>query len=482
MKCIGHPFFLILLALSFWHGIVWATPSTDGIQVYNKNVHLSDAHKQRLAADIDHFHNANNLWDTLSQEFILPHYENHPAVKAQIDYFMNHQEFLVNSATRAAPYLYFILQQTKKRHLPAEIALLPIIESGFNPFAVSNKGAVGLWQIMPATATGFGVKQNGWFDGRRDIVASTRAALDFLSYLSNLYKGNWLLAIAAYNTGEGNVGFAQKKNRLLGKSTDFWALPLAEQSRIYVPRLLALAVIISHPEEYPIALPPVSNSPYLAQIDIGTQIDLKHAAELAGLNPKKLLQLNSGHKKATTDPEGPFKIVLPLEHVQQFTENFERLYSEPDQDQGMMEIQVAKKSEPNELSAMIEAFKPRYDLQPGDTLYMVREGDTLPKIAERFHTNVKTLSDVNHLDESSYLSSGDKIIVPTHLAQQGVKQEYELAKGQTVYSVQQGDNIEGIAKKFNTSSAAIRLANLLTGNELQVGDRLVVPVHSEKVG
>lgn len=530
----------------------FAAPNPEGIQVYHKNMHLSEAHKQKLAADIYRYHNADNIWDELRHEFILPHHENNPHVQAQIDWFMNHPDYLSSSASRAAPYLYYISQQVRKRHLPAELVLLPMIESAYNPFAYSSMGAAGIWQMMPGTASGFGVKQDWWYDGRRDIVASTRAALDYLTYLGNFFDGNWLLSIAAYDTGEGNVLSAIKKNIRAGKNTDFWSLPLAQETRAYIPRLLALAIIISHPKQYPIRWPAARNAPYLAQIDIGAQIDLKHAAELAGLSLKKMKQFNSGHNRAETDPNGPFKLVLPIEHVQQFTENLARspLYQRVNWirykiKQGDTLASIAKlyNMSPSMLSkansTLAQNFAPgkymiiprttpaisktimesqsyllamdnsktnkivptftkigsskpfsnttstsneKYELQPGDTLYMVRNGDDLEKIAKRFKVKVNTIIATNQLQSRKGIRLGEQLIIPTHQAMNTAPnkpsiQKYHLTHGDTIYMVRKGDDIEKIAKKFRVAPSAIRLANLLNSNYVQEGDQLVIPTH-----
>ena len=195
---------VIVLSLFFKLGTTWAASSVEGIEVYQKNSHLSAEHRQTIAEDLDRYRNADNLWDTLREDFTLPHYEDSPLVQEKIEWFMEHQDYLIHSVTRARPYLYYIYQQAKKRNLPAELVLLPIIESAYNPFALNaSSGAAGLWQMMPDTASGYGIRQNWWYDGRRDAVASTKAALNHLSYLDSFFNGNWLLAVAAYDTGEG---------------------------------------------------------------------------------------------------------------------------------------------------------------------------------------------------------------------------------------------------------------------------------------
>lgn len=505
---------LAIVCCLMLNSTIFANPgANEGIQVYQKNLHLSPERKEILAKDINRYHNADNIWNMLRQQFSLPHYENNAAVQAKISWFMNHQDYLMRSMTRAAPYLYFILQQVKKRHLPAELVLLPIIESAYNPFALNaSSGAAGMWQMMSATASGYGIRQNGWYDGRRDGVASTKAALNHLAYLQSFFEGNWLLAIAAYDTGEGNVLAAIRRNINNGENTDFWSLPVAQETRDYVPQLLALAIIISHPDQYPIEYPTVPNAPYLAQVDIGSQIDLKEAAALAGLSLKNLKQLNSGYSQATTDPNGPFKIVLPIENVEQFTENLARssFYQRPSYPIYAKKSESTWKKFHRSSPKMIASYKSQrnhstkafsqlpepsllatsvtnalnnthepYIMQPGDTLYMVREGDNLDKIAKHFHLNVQTVALANSPEAISSLQVGQSILIPTHNSQNQNNQapNSALAPGDTIYMVRAGDTIEKIAQKFHTTPAAVRLTNLLSSNQLEAGDQLVIPTH-----
>lgn len=470
---------IVILCFIVMHGASFASPNMEGIQVYQKNLHLSEAHKQKLASDIDRYHNAGNLWVTLRHEFSLPHYEENPAVQEKVRWFMNHREYLNELTTRAAPYLYFILQQVRKRHLPAELVLLPMIESDYNPFAYSSAGAAGIWQLLPGTASGFGVKRDWWYDGRRDVVASTRAALGYLAYLGNFFEGNWLLATAAYDTGEGNILSAVKKNIRKGKSTDFWSLPVAHETRDYVPRLLALAIIISHPERYPVHLPNIPNAPYLAQVDVGVKIDMKQAATLASMNLKDLKKLNPAYNASAAKQHGPSKLILPIQNVEEFTENlsrsphFKNLKTEVSSNEIASNEQVKKNNEPVDLAtSVLKNIQEHYVIQPGDTLYMVRKGDTVEKIAKRFHTDAQIILTTNKLKHKK-ITAGDKLVIPTHVAQQFHKPE--LAPGDTIYMVRKNDDIEKIAKKFHTSAAAIRVSNLLTSDELKENDRLIIP-------
>ncbi|MFZ2314710.1 MAG: LysM peptidoglycan-binding domain-containing protein [Gammaproteobacteria bacterium] len=559
--------FIILCAICVT-SIAWSATG-EGIQVYPKDSHLLPENKQKIADDLSRYRNADNLWDILREEFSLAHYENSPAVQQKIEWYMNNQDFLLRSATRAAPYLYYISQQVKKRHLPAELVLLPIVESGYNPFALSNVGAAGIWQMMPSTASGLGVRQDSWYDGRRDVIASTRAALNYLAYLQSFFEGNWLLAIAAYNTGEGNVLSAIKRNIRDGLDTEFWSLPVAQETKDYVPSLLALATIISHPDQYPIYFPPIRNAPYLAQVDLGTQINLKYAAQLAGISHNKLIQLNPGFTRTSTLSKGPNKLVLPIENVEQFSENLARMpqakpinwihyrfragdtlasvakqfntsitvikkfnhlgnknnlrhgtnllipYDGISQPETILSdakkkpgtIATHSKNQANTTAVIASAAKQfmhrasthhgllrddgndaphytdnaNYKLQPGDTIYMVRTSDTLASIAKRFHTSSYALMAANKLSGKK-IQPGKQMIIPTHspnhqMAERFATKDNDVRPGDTIYMVRRGDTIEKIANKFHTSPAAIRLTNLVDNSSLAEGEKIVIPTH-----
>lgn len=534
------------IATSFAFSTASSATTAEGIQVYQRNLNQFPEHKQQLAEDITRYRNADNLWEALRNDFTLPHYEDNPIIRDKIAWLMNNQDFLLRSATRAAPYLYYISQQVKKRHLPAELVLLPIIESGYNPFSLSHAGAAGVWQLMPDTATGFGIRQDWWYDGRRDVIASTHAALNYMAYLQSFFEGNWLLAIAAYNTGEGNVLKAIRHNIREGRSTDFWSLPLAAETKVYVPMLLALAVIISHPDRYPVYFPPVRNAPYLGQVDVGSQISLKYAATLAGISYQKMLQLNSGYNHSSLSKKGPYKLVLPIENVGQFAENLSRssLKRPSDWQQyrvrpGDTLVTIAKrfkatvtdiqqmnhlasnknvrvgtnllipnhtlvavtsdtqkparktkpiitiskntrKSTVKKLQVALSNQHTNYTLQPGDTIYMVRKNDNLNSVANHFKVDASALKQANGL-KSANLTPGKQIIIPTHITPivRTAKQNKnrKILPGDTIYVVRKGDTIDKIASKFKTTSASIRITNLVDNTSLIEGDKLIIPTH-----
>lgn len=537
---------IIAMCLAAGSNSAHSANNSDEIRTYQNTPHLTEEHKQTIADDISRFKQADNLWDVLRDEFSLPHYENNPLVQEKIEWFMNNQDFLLRSVTRASPYLYYILQQVKKRHLPAELVLLPIVESGYNPFATSNVGAAGIWQLMPGTASDLGVRQDWWYDGRRDVITSTHAALNYLAYLQSFFDGNWLLAIAAYNTGEGNVLAAIRRNISDGRDTDFWSLPVASQTKNYVPSILALAIIISKPQQYPIYFPAVRNAPYLAQFEVKNKINLRVAAALAGLSYSRIQQLNPGFTRAAA--KGPYKLTLPIENVEQFSENLIRSPYNIRSSLGWIHYRmkagdtlasVAKKfkttpaeirklnhlvkstprrgtnlllpdnsdkttalasSDAMETKAppstlhkrsresmasrlnkkLIEAevsASPTYKLHPGDTVYMVRKNDSLDNIAKKFHITSKALITANKL-QGRQLRPGKHLIIPTHDSEiklTTAAKQRSVAPGETVYMVRRGDTIEKIANRFNTSSASIRIANMIDDSALVEGVHLVIP-------
>lgn len=266
-------------------------------------------------------HKKHDLWHDLRKQFRLSVNTNNPRIKAQLKWYSRHPKYLLYMMNKAAPYLYYIERKINTRDLPGELALVPMIESEYDPFSYSRAGASGLWQLMPETGSGFGLKQNWWYDGRRDIYASTDAALDYLTHLHQFFNNDWLLAIGAYDCGEGKIQRAMTSNTDRSLPTDFWSLSLPLETTLYVPRLLALSVIVKNPERFGITLPNIVNRPYFDRIDVGTQIDLTKAAKLAGIDLAEMYKLNPGFDHWATDPKGPHLLVLPIDKIDQFKQN-----------------------------------------------------------------------------------------------------------------------------------------------------------------
>ena len=320
---------------------------------------------------------AIDIWERLRAGFKLPQQAD-PSVQAHIENFLKHPRHIEDVLARGEPYLFYILSRVEEHGLPAELALLPVIESAFDPFSSSPAGAAGLWQFMPVTAKHVGLRQDWWFDGRRDIVAATEAALDYLSELHQRFDGDWLQAIAAYNAGRARVNKAIRLNRSLGKPVDFWHLPLPEETRSYVPKLIALLTIIANPEAHNITLPVLANNPYFTAVDTGGQLDLQVAARLTGATVEEMQRLNPGLIRSTTPPASPHTLLIPRSSEQRFREQLARLPA----DQRVLSVK-----------------------------YRVRWGDTLSTIAKNSRTTVTRLREINQLG-SSRIFAGKLLIVP----------------------------------------------------------------------
>lgn len=320
---------------------------------------------------------AIDIWEQMRAGFKLPQ-QAAPSVQAHIDNFRNHPRHIENILQRGEPFLFYILSRIEELGLPAELALLPVIESAFDPFSNSPAGAAGIWQFMPTTAKHVGLRQDWWFDGRRDIVAATDAALDYLSELHQSFDGDWLKALGAYNAGRARVNKAIHLNRARGEPVDFWHLPLPEETRSYVPKLIALRAIISNPEAHNITLPALASTAHFTAVDTGGQIDLQVAARLAGTSVEELQRLNPGLIRSTTPPDSTHTLLIPMTSEQRFREQLARLPS----DQRVLSVK-----------------------------YRVRWGDTLSTIAQNSRTTVTRLRQINQLG-STRIFAGKLLIVP----------------------------------------------------------------------
>lgn len=318
-----------------------------------------------------------DIWDRIRDGFSMGTYE-HPKIKSQLDWFARHPEYMNRVAERAAPYMYYIVEALKENDIPMELALLPIVESAFKPFAYSHGRASGIWQFIPSTGRRYGLTQNWWYDGRRDVYASTQAAIRLLLTLKRDFKGDWLLALAAYNSGSGTVHRAIRRSKRKNGAVDFWSLNLPKETRAYAPKLLALKQIIENPAKFGMTIPAIADKPYFERIDVGSQIDLAVAAEMANIELDKLYELNSGYNRWATAPNGPNYLLLPLSKSEQFKE---RLATLPAQDR----IRWVR--------------------------HRIRSGDTISTIATKYQTSMRTIKRVNHL-RSNMLRVGHSLTIP----------------------------------------------------------------------
>jgi peptidoglycan lytic transglycosylase D len=403
----------------------------------------------------------DNLWDYLAKHFSLSAADGDGRVQGELNWFANHGAYLQRTANRARPYLYYIVQQVQARKMPLDIALLPVVESAFDPFAYSNGRAAGLWQFIPGTGKRWDLKQDWWYDGRRDIVASTNAALDYLQYLHNQFNNDWLLALAAYNSGSGTVSHAIERNRRRGLPTDFWHLDLPAETRAYVPRLLAICQLVATSGNLGVDLPPIPNAPYLTEVDAGGQIDLATAAKLAGITNEQMYLLNPGFNRWATDPNGPYKLLVPIDKKQEFT------------------------------SAL--ATLPPHDRVQWAT-HKVANGDTLGGIARHYHTTVAVIRDLNGI-HGNLIRVNQMLLIPvarktmadaTLVAEARVARlphyghDRYISHGQVVHHVKPGESLWTIARHFNVRVADLMHWNGLKSNDiLRVGQKLTIrPQHS----
>lgn len=458
-----------------------------------------------------------NLWESITKGFKLDHNSNRPEVQAQVKWFMNHQDYLNRVAIRATPYAYYILEQVKDRDMPTEIALLPIVESAYDPFLYSNAGAAGLWQFMPGTASGFKVRQDWWYDGRRDIYDSTNAALNYLLYLNDYFNNDWYLALAAYNSGEGTVKNAIRRNKVLGRPTDFWHLKLPQQTRAYVPKLLALATILDQPDKYPLDLPEIPDAPYLAAVTVPSQIDLQKAADYAGITTEEVYTLNPGYSKWATDPTGPHKLLIPVDKVEQFKEgmaaapqeeqvswkryqirqgdSLERIAQQHKTSTQLLEqlnsinrkvlqvgqailIPIGSRSLPQQIISSVKHYLKADNNIPGQTqtTYIVRKGDTITRIAKKYGVKPQQIRGWNQIPPDATVSAGQQLTIWSK--RKRVRGQYyasQIRPYMLTHTVAAGENLSDIANQYHVTTADLRSTNQLKSNTVTEGQVLTIP-------
>jgi len=343
---------------------------------------------------------ADSLRDRLLDNFSLDLPEDQPQVQKHVNSFAKNPAQLNKITEQAEPYLHYVTEELELRQMPGEIALLPIIESAYNPHAV-NRNAVGFWQLQPATAKRFGVTQSHWFDGRRDIQDSTQGALNYLEYLGKMFDGDWLLALAAYNSGEGTVLRAIKRNKASGKPIDFWSLPLPSVTKEYVPRLLALSSLIANDEDYFAAsLFDIPNEATYLSVEVDSPIHLQLAANLAGMSLTELKTLNPGIKSTRT--LSPLNLYLPVDKANRFLARLEDVPVEK-------RLQVSTNKTAN-LSPS-KHYSESKALSNQRITHTVRSGDSLWKIANQYRVSVQSLVAWNKLNPKAALNIGQSLTI-----------------------------------------------------------------------
>jgi membrane-bound lytic murein transglycosylase D len=388
-----------------------------------------------------------DLFARIRGDFVIEDPDQAP-IDQQLDWYASHPEYLQRAFGRADMYLYYIVAQLEARHMPAELALLPVIESAFEPYAYSRARAAGLWQFIPGTGSRFGLKQDWWYDGRRDVVASTGAALDYLQALHNEFNGDWLLAVAAYNCGEIAVEHAVQVNQAEGRPIDFWHLRLPRETEAYVPKLLAMKRLVADPAKYGLVFTAIPNQPYFARVNLEGQINMQVAAQIAGITADEVFELNPAFHRWITDPSGPFYLLMPVDAAPVFEQNVADLT--PDERMGIEH-------------------------------YEVRRHDTVYSIARHFKTSVEILRKLNTLP-SGRLTVGADLEVPAtvyalpenvKLAAERVDGRYRWTRHFRFQVVRRGDSLWAIARRHGMNVHTLaRLNGLSPGQTLHPGQRL----------
>jgi len=463
---------------------------------------------------------SKDLWHRLRSGFQL-NGQDHRLVRPYIDWYAKHQPYLDRVAKRARPFLYDIVQEVEARGMPMEIALLPVVESAFQPFAYSSGRAAGIWQFIPSTGKHYGLKQNWWYDGRRDVPKATIAALDYLERLHKRFDGDWLLALASYNSGEGRVARAVKKNKKKGRPTDFWSLDLPKETQGYVPKLLAISAVVQHHKTHGVTLTFIPDEPYLEHVDIGSQIDLALAAEMAEMPIETMYQLNPAYNRWATDPKGPHSLLLPIHKAETFRKalakidkknrvRWERHRIREGETLGHIArkfqtsvallqevnnirdkwiragqsiiIPVATKNLKHYLSEDRRRIALQSTKRSGYKLHhTVKRGDTFWDISRRYKVNVSQLASWNGMSPKDTLKPDQQLVIWTkktnHADRQFVSLPRSVTHQQVHYRVRKGDSLARIAQKFSVTIAKLRQWNSLKkGKYLQPGQRLTLYV------
>jgi len=379
-----------------------------------------------------------DLWSEIRDGFELDPNDQRRAVREWTQFYATHQGHLDASLTRAQPFLWHVVQQVEDRDMPTEIALLPIVESGYNASARSYVGASGLWQFMPGTADHMGLPRDWWYDGRNDVIASTHAALDYLTLLKDRYDGDWLLALAAYNAGPGRVDAALSRARAEGLDDGYWNLELPLETTEYVPKLLAIRRIMMSPARFGLGWPTLDNTPRTRTVELPAQTELAVAARMLNMPEDDLRRLNPGMRRWASAPDGDMKLLVPAARADVFQRKLASI-------------------SPSMLVTR--------------STHTVRRGDVLGRIAQQYGVSIASLRQANHIS-GDRLSVGQTLQIPRSGAP---GQAPPPAEPTQTYVVQSGDTLWDIAHRYNIDVATLRTRNRRVSANLHPGQSLIIP-------
>lgn len=477
----------------FAHGKPQSTPSTGSEANADVMASLRPPQTLNLWERIFPFFSKNaekresdNLWDKIRSGFALPDHD-HPMAIKSARWYASHPGYLERVMDRGEAYLYLVVDEVDKRGMPMEIVLLPVIESAYQPFAYSPSHAVGLWQFVPSTAKDYGLKRTSWYDGRRDVLASTRAALDYLQKLYAEFDGDWLLALAAYNCGEGTVQHAIEVNQRRGKPTDYWSLDLPQQAEKYVPYLLGVTDLVENPAKFSIELRPIANNPYLAEVEAGGPIKLSKVAELAGIPVEEVYRLNPGYHRGVTDSEGAYRLLLPVDCVEKFKQRLaQRSPAQEASQPAVASVETPETSSKTSgktsgetsggrlppVTQTAESDGAEAEQTMRERLHIVYRGETLAQIARHYHLTVGQLQRTNGL-KGKTVQAGADLLIPTP----GDRNPRLAAKQQSIviHTVARGETSWRIARRYGITVKQLLAWNRLPpGTSLKQGQRLML--------
>src|SRR6185437_14033208 len=387
-----------------------------------------------------------DLWDRIVRGYAIPDIQG-PLVEKWEQWYAERPDYVARMVERSRRYLYHIVTEVEARGMPSEIALLPIVESAFNPNALSVSRASGIWQFMPQTGKTYGLKQNWWFDSRRDVIAATSSALDYLQTL-NAEFNDWQLSLAAYNWGEGNVRRAVARNRARGLPVDFASLQgVPVETRNYVPKLQAVKNIIADPQKYGLEMADVPNAPYFTVVRTTVRMDVKRAAELAELPLDEFLALNPQHNRPVISGADEYAILLPIDKAEVFAAKLD-LVAQP-----LVSWQA----------------------------HRMKRGETLPQVAARYGMSIETLRSVNGIGPRETVPTGYALLVPMQRPTEEAAASLEDAVFTTVpmnrtfyYTVRRGDTLTEVAAHYGVTVSDLRRWNHLTRETVRTGQKLRV--------
>ncbi len=399
----------------------------------------------------------DDIWERIRSGFSMPDIDSEYTAKHE-NWYASRPDYVQRMLERSQKYLFHIVEEVEKRGMPTEIALLPMIESAYNPQAYSRSHASGIWQFVPATGKDYGLKQNYWTDKRRDVTAATNAALNYLQKLHGMF-GSWDLALAAYNAGEGTIARAIERNRKQGLPTDYQHLRLPVETKNYVPKLQAIKNIVFKPDEYGLSLVEIPNRPYFARVLAPKQIDAKLAAELAEISFEEFSALNPSYNRPVIVSNSEVhQLLLPTWAADRFKENLQN-YDKP-----------------------LTSWK----------TYSAKRGERIDYIAKKFNINVSELRQVNNLSSKKNIAYAGPLLVPTNASdlntdgQSSINYDTSLAEVRTNvenepnntktirYKVKRGDTISSLADKFNVDKSHLLSFNGISARGLKAGQIIKV--------